>query len=124
MNPKDIRKRKNPEQTIQQDIILYLEHRNWIVREMHASMVNFGWPDLYATSAQYGPRWIEVKLPDMKGSSFTNAQVDFFPKLSNNGTSIWIMTGASTKEYSKLFQPANFHYYFNLWHLRMKGQNL
>jgi hypothetical protein len=74
-------------------------------------MYQSGFPDLYATHAKYGCRWIEVKLPGMKKSRFTKAQMTEFPKLVNNGTPIWILTGATEYEYRKLFQPCNWMEY-------------
>lgn len=71
-----------------------------------------GFPDLYCTHVNYGPRWVEVKLPNMQGSRWTIAQKEEFPKLHNNGSPIWILTGATPEEYKKLFEPANFLYYF------------
>lgn len=123
MEPKEIEKRKSPEAKIQEDVSNYLKYRNWIVRPVHASMISFGWPDLYATHPSWGNRWIEIKLPDMRGSSFTNAQMKFFPEFHYNGSPIWIMTAATKTEYNKLWQPANFPYYWNLWLLRKKYVN-
>lgn len=77
----------------------------------HGNEFQSGFPDLYATHYSYGPRWIEVKLPDMKGSKFTAAQWREFPKMVANGTGIWILTGATPTEYSKLFKPYNVGYY-------------
>lgn len=81
---------------------------------MHASDVLFGMPDLYCTHIKYGMRWIEVKLPDMKGSRWTNAQREWFYKLGSNGTHIYILTAATEGEYKKLFGPDNWLEYFML----------
>lgn len=102
------KKRQRPEAKIQKDICTYLRNRGWFVLVTHGNMYQSGFPDLYATHSRYGSRWIEVKLPEMKGSHFTNAQKDTFPKLTANGTGIWILTGANEQEYRKLFQGANF----------------
>ena len=78
------------------------------MRQMNASEANSGWPDLYATHFKYGQRWVEVKLPGMKGSTFTSAQLEWFPQMIAHGTPIWILTGATGMEYDKLFRPQNF----------------
>lgn len=70
-------------------------------------MYQSGFPDLFATHYSFGGRWIEVKLPGMKGSRFTVAQWEHFPKMIAHGTGIWILTGATLEEYAKLFQPFN-----------------
>jgi len=77
----------------------------------HGNLYQRGFPDLYATHFKFGPRWIEVKLPNMKGSRFTPAQMESFPKLRANGTRIWILTAATESEYQKLFKPDNVQYY-------------
>lgn len=74
---------------------------------MHGDSWNFGWPDLFATHRRVGPRWIEVKLPEMKGSRFTGAQFDTFPMFIANGAGIWILTGADDTNYQLLFRPPN-----------------
>ena len=81
--------------------------------ETHGNMYQCGFPDIYATHSRYGIRWIEVKLPEMKGSKFTPAQHEHFPKLLANGTRIWVLTAATEFEYNKLFSPCNLPYY--LW---------
>ena len=104
----NLRLRKNPEAEIQKELIKYLKIRDWLVRVLHADYKNKGWPDLYITHTRYGQRWVEVKLPGMVGSKFTNAQIEWFPKMCAHGTPIWILTGANDIEYAKLFKPQNF----------------
>lgn len=99
--------RGRPEDTIRNKIKKFLEYRGWYVKIIHGGKYQSGLPDLYATHKAHGPRWIEVKLPDMKGSKFTEMQLEVFPKLSMNGTPIWILTDASQEEYKKLFEPEN-----------------
>lgn len=113
-----LRIKDNPEQRIRDAIRDYLILRGWYVMITHGSLFQAGFPDIWATHFRYGGRWIEVKLPDMKGSSFTPAQMEHFPKLMANGTSIYILTGATDQEYKKLFEPSNFNYYFSLCNLR------
>jgi hypothetical protein len=101
------KKKTDPEEKIVDDITDYLLLRGWIVKRTHGSMFQSGFADLYATHSKYGGRWIEVKLPDMKGSKFTAAQLEWFPKFAANGTGIWILTAATETEYNKLFKPCN-----------------
>ena len=77
----------------------------------HRNLFQRGFPDLYATHKRYGPRWIEVKLPGMKGSKFTPAQLEFFPQLLENGTDIWIIT--SPDEYKLLFLEPNARFFLD-----------
>jgi len=103
MNPKQLPKRKGPEFYIRADLILFLQSRGWYVEIMHGSLYQSGIPDLFCTHKIHGQRWIEVKLPGMQGSMFTKQQEDKFPKLSNNGAGVWILTAATDVEYKKLF---------------------
>lgn len=103
MNPKPLRNRKGPEAKIQANIVKMLRFYEWFVMVTHGNMYQSGFPDLYATHSRYGARWIEVKLPEMKGSHFTPAQLDTFPKLEANGALVWVLTGATESEYKKLF---------------------
>lgn len=82
-------------------------------------MLQSGFPDLHCSHAtimngRSAVRWVEIKLPGMKGSRWTTAQKEWFPKLCNNGTPIWIITGATEHEYKKLFEKFNFWEYFIL----------
>lgn len=105
MNPKKMPPRHGPEYHIRADIIKMLHARGWIVKIMGASEFLDGVPDLYCTHKTHGPRWIEVKLPNMRGSRWTNAQLKWFPLFGNNGTKIYILTAATEGEYRKLFNP-------------------
>ena len=100
--------RQQPEAKIQKEIVDMLRIRGWLVRVMNASENMKGWPDLWASHFKYGQRFIEVKLPNMKGSSFTPAQVEWYPQMVAHGTPIWVLTGATIQEYEKLFRPQNF----------------
>ena len=64
-----------------------------------------GLPDLWASHAKYGYRWIEVKNP--KGYSFTDAQKKVFPRMFDTNVGIWVLFDASPQEMKKLFLPAN-----------------
>ena len=103
---------RGPESIIETDIMKMMRHKGWLVRKMHGDANNNGWPDLYCTHSKYGIRWVEVKLPDMKGSRWTQAQKEWFPKMQANGTRIWVLTGDSEDEYRKLFADANFYFYY------------
>jgi hypothetical protein len=105
------RKSKRPESRIQDMIILMLRGKGWFVKPTHGNMFQSGFPDLFCTHTRYGQRWIEVKLPDMKGSHFTGAQLEDFPKLCANGSGVWILTAATELEYQKLFARPNWYQY-------------
>lgn len=111
MNPKQSKPKQGPEEIIQDAIIKFLTLRQWFVKSTHGNMYQSGFPDLYATHYHHGPRWIEVKLPEMKGSRWTTAQLEDFPKLMCHGTRIWVLTGDTESEYQKLFKPPNLWVY-------------
>lgn len=102
--------RQNPEQKIQNDIIKLLEKRGWVVMPTHGNLYQRGFPDLYAFCGIHGQRWIEVKNP--KQYSFTESQRRYFPLMEQSKIGIWILTAATETEYNKLFQPANWRYYY------------
>lgn len=89
-----------------------MRDRGWYIVIMHGSLYQQGIPDLFCTHRRFGIRLVEVKLPNMKGSRFTNAQNKVFPELSDNGAGIWILTGATESEYKKLFMPENWFEYY------------
>ena len=90
-----------------------LRSLGWFVKSTHGNAYTDGWPDIYATHSRYGIRWIEVKLPHMKGSKFTAAQLEDFPKLCANGSGVWVLTGATHEEYEKLFKKYNWWKYLD-----------
>lgn len=104
---------KGPEAIIQKKIIDRLRKENWFVLVTHGNMYQSGFPDLFATHTRYGHRWIEVKLPEMKGSRFTPAQIETFPKLCAFGSGVWILTGNSDLEFFKLHKPCNWVFYLH-----------
>lgn len=104
-------KKDNPEKRIQKAVEEFLTNRGWYVLRTHGNAVQSGFPDDYCTHKRYGPRWVEIKLPGMKGSQFTAAQLEVFPKLINNGAGVWIITGATEEEYRKLFKKPNYWEY-------------
>lgn len=119
MDSKNFRSKQGPEAKIQKALIEYLKCRDWYVKSTHGNMYQSGFPDLYCTHAHHGVRWVEVKLPGMKGSKFTPAQLETFPQLRANGTRIWILTAATHAEYQKLFGPDNVDYYLMLARMKM-----
>lgn len=100
-----------PEWYIQQAIIKMLRDKGWYVHSTHGSMFQSGFPDIFATHKDHGHRWVEVKLPEMRGSKFTVAQLEHFPQLNANGSGVWILTAATDHEYRKLMDPPNWAYY-------------
>lgn len=109
MNPLKFKER--PEHKIQKEITNMLVLRGWLVKPTHGDQYQSGFPDLYCTHSRYGSRWVEVKLPGMKGSRFTSAQMEWFPKFCANGSGVWILTGATETEYQKLFKNFNWWEY-------------
>lgn len=91
-----------------------LRYKGWHVMVTHGNMYQSGFPDLFACHCSYGQRWIEVKKPDFKGSKFTDAQLEQFPKMCANGSPVWILTSDSNDEYALLFGPCNWANYFTM----------
>lgn len=101
-------KNHHPEKTIEIAIRNKLSSRGWFVIKTHGNAFQSGLPDLYATHSKYGVRWIEVKTPT---GTFTPAQRDTFPKMSANGSPIWVLTSADDYELQKLFGPENWFWF-------------
>ncbi len=106
-------RRRGPEGKIQDAIIIMLQGKGWFVKSTHGNIYQSGFPDLFACHSRYGQRWIEIKRPDMKGSHFTGAQLDDFPKFCAHGSGIWILTAATEREYEKLFARPNWYQYLD-----------
>lgn len=99
-------KRKHgPEWFIQQDLVAFLEARNWLVERLIGNAWQFGIPDLYAHHSRWGARWIDVKVSGRY--SFTTAQKIKWPVWEKHGVGIWILTAATQEEYDKLFKAPN-----------------
>lgn len=118
MKPLKIRSHEGPEAKIQDDIIKMLRHKGWFVKTTHGNIYQWGFPDLFCCHSRYGQRWIEIKLPDMKGSHFTAAQLEDFPKICANGSGVWVLTAATESEYEKLFQPPNWYQYIRIGRIK------
>ena len=99
------------EAKIQKAIISKLRSKEWFVKATHGNEFQAGFPDLFCANRKYGIRWVEVKLPDMKGSHFTPAQLVYFPQFAAAGVGIWILTSDSDYEINKLFGPPNWYMY-------------
>lgn len=107
-------KGKGPEARIQDAIMKKLTERGWFCKKTHGNMYQSGLPDIFATHKWFGHRWIEVKLPKMKGSKFTPAQLKVFPEMCKHGSGVWILTSDSDKELEKLKQPFNWWKYLDV----------
>jgi hypothetical protein len=106
-----------PEAKVQASIVEMLERYKWFVKSTHGNAYTDGWPDLFACHQTYGQRWIEVKLPEFKGSRFTDAQLRDFPEFCRNGSGVWVLTSATDYEYKLLFRSPNYWVYL----LSMRG---
>ena len=104
-----------PEGKIQDAIIKMLRSKEWFVMNMHGNLYQAGFPDLFTSHYKYGIRLIEVKRPEMKGSRFTAAQLETFPRLVAAGAGVWVLTGDSDGEYKKLFKPCNWFIYLDCY---------
>ena len=113
MRPIKLQKNHGPEWFLQRDVIKFLRFRGWFVKPTHGNDYQSGFPDLFCTHSTYGIRWIEIKLPEMKGSHFTPAQLEEFPKFVANGAGIWILTAPTEREYDKLFKSPNWYTYLS-----------
>jgi hypothetical protein len=100
-----------PEKIIQIKIEKMLERKGWFVKRTHGGMFQSGFPDDFASHPVHGHRWVEVKLPDLKGSRFTKAQLVEFPKFEAHGSGVWILVAATEAEYELLFRKPNWTAY-------------
>jgi len=115
MDKPKLRIKDDPERRVRDEVRDYLVLRGWFVKITHGSVYSEGLPDIIACHNTYGQRFIEVKLPNMKGSRFTPAQLRDFPQFVSHGCGIWIITGGNEEEYQKLFKPQNLWYYLDAW---------
>jgi len=102
---------KGPERIIQDDLVKFLELRDWHVMETHGNLYQRGFPDLYCVHDEHKQRWIEVKQPI--NYCFTPDQKKHFPKISKV-VGIWILTAATEHEYAKLFAQQNWYQYLEV----------
>ena len=112
MRKTTLRKKHGPEYYIQKRIIDFLRAREWLVKPTHGSQFQSGFPDLFATHAIYGMRWIEVK--NLEKYEFTPAQLIWFPQFCAHGSGIWILVNDTEDEYQKLFKPFNWWQYLKV----------
>jgi len=109
-----------PEQKIRQEIRDFLTLRGWFVIICHGNLYQSGLPDLFCCHQKYGQRWVEVKDPNRSGDIFTAAQHSVFPKLSANGSGVWVLVAGTEAEYNKLFERPNWYQYLGIF-TRTKG---
>ncbi len=109
---------RKPESKIQDKLIPFLEHRNWLVEQTQGNIAQKGFPDLFCHHVRWQSRWIDVKV--LGRYEFTNAQIEKWPKWSSHGVGIWILTAATEEEYDKLFQPPNWRDYWKPKYGRLK----
>lgn len=76
-----------------------------MVESTHGNAFQSGFPDLFASHAVWGQRWIEVKVAD--AFEFTPAQLLKFPVFEAHGAKIWVLTEADDKQYELLFKRSN-----------------
>lgn len=100
-------KRHGLEKIIEHQIIEVLEKGGWLVEKVHGNEMQQGLPDLLAMHRDYGIRFIEVKRPNMMGSSFTPAQLRKFPAFVQNGMPLYILCDSTPSEIAKLREPPN-----------------
>lgn len=114
-------KRASEEALIEAEIMELLQKNGWKVDKIVGNMHQQGLPDLLACHPNYKTRFIEVKKPGMKGSSFTAAQLREFPMWYKFGMPLYIITAATDEEYRKLFQPPNVMQYITPYIIRAAG---
>jgi hypothetical protein len=110
MDPKKFRSKTGPEAIIQRDFIAFVKERGWHVERMIGNALQKGIPDIYIMHPEFGGRWIDLKNPH--DYEFTRAQRIKWPIWEEYGQPIWIITGATEEEYSKLFRPPNWREYW------------
>jgi len=115
MEALNVKSKEGPEHKIQSAIIKMMIRYGWFVMNMHGNMFQKGVPDLFCCHAQYGHKWVEIKLPtdhpEGKRSKYTPAQLETFPILCTHGSPVWTLTAATHSEYKKLFSECNWHVY-------------
>lgn len=104
------RSNSRPEWHIQQDLIKFLEARDWLVEHTHGNAYQTGFPDLFLAHRKWGQRWVDCKVAGRY--SFTQAQKIKWPVWEEKLVGIWILTAATEEEYAKLFQPPNMRVYW------------
>jgi Holliday junction resolvase len=113
-----IRSKKGPEAKIQDSLIKFLRYREWLVIRVHGNQYSKGFPDLFCAKRRYGTRWLEVKHT----FSFTDDQLETFPKLAKHKIGIWVLNGSREEDYQKLFGPPNWAQYLNVAKIHTKNR--
>jgi len=109
MEPLVLRNKRKPEDIIRDAIVKKLRLHGWFVKVTHGNTFQTGFPDLYLTHKEHGPRWVDVKQAGKY--CFTPAQVRDWPQFMANGSPIWILVSDEDAELHKLFSPANLYAY-------------
>lgn len=106
----DFKKPKGkPEKEICKKIIDLMEKDGWFVHRLNVSAGVYsttGFPDYYCTHLRHGQRWIEIKTPT---GGLEISQIERFKRFGQHGIGVWILTREG--DYTKLFEPPNWHTY-------------
>ena len=82
-----------------------LQGLGWMVEITHGGQFQRGFPDLYISHPEHGPRWIDTKVEG--DYDYTDAQRLKWPVWHQHGTGIYIITAATLEQYERLWQPPN-----------------
>ena len=92
----------------QQQVISYLQTRDWVVKQTEGTILSHGWPDLYVAHVRHGQRWIEMKVP---GGKLRETQIRFITDFELAGVGVWVLEAATPEQYARLFKPPNWRNY-------------
>ena len=98
---------RQPESVLVEAITNFLKIRDWLVMKTHGNKYQAGFPDLYCAHADFGYRWIEVKLPTRGKNPFTKHQMQSFQEFAAKNIGVFVLVAATELEYKKLWQPPN-----------------
>lgn len=85
------------------DIRTFMQSKGWLLLKITGSIYQVGYPDVYATHKEHGPRWIETKRPE--SGKLSSEQIEVFTALTAHGAGVWIME--TVEDYPNLFGRAN-----------------
>jgi hypothetical protein len=89
-----------PERDLQELLKAQLTTTGWYCTDFFGHTFSYGFPDFYCCHADWGSRWVEVKIKP----SFTPAQKKNFVVMADFGAKIWVLR---TGDISPLFRPPN-----------------